>query len=80
VVAKSTLARPAPLDAARLVVEEIGLLGSRCGDLGLALDFLARRRLEVEPLVQAVYPWEEAPAALEAAAAPGALKVLVEMP
>jgi threonine dehydrogenase-like Zn-dependent dehydrogenase len=80
VVAKSTLARPAPLDAARLVVEEIRLVGSRCGDLDLALDFLARRRLEVEPLIQAVYPWEEAPAALEAAVAPGALKVLVEMP
>jgi threonine dehydrogenase-like Zn-dependent dehydrogenase len=79
VVAKTTLARPAPLDVARLVVEEITLVGSRCGEMGLALDFLARRRLRVEPLVEAVYPLEEAPAALEAAAAPGAKKVLVEV-
>lgn len=77
IVAKTTSHQPTPLNLAALVVNEVSLIGSRCGDIGLALAYLQNRWLEVEPLVTAEYPLAELTAALEAARRPGSLKVLV---
>lgn len=79
IVAKTTSRLPSTLNMARLVVDEITLLGSRCGNLAQALAFLAGRRVDVRPLIQAVFPFSRAVEALEAARAPGALKVLLDM-
>jgi len=79
IVAKTTSHEPSELDLARLVVNEVNLLGSRCGNIGLALDYLKNRWLEVEPLIEAEYPLEELSAALDHARRPGALKVLVRV-
>ncbi len=79
VVAKTTSHQPSTLDLAKLVVDEVTLMGSRCGDMRLALHFLQNRLLAVEPLIQATYPLARAGEALAAAGRPGALKVLLEV-
>ena len=79
IVAKTTSHEPSRLDLARLVVNEVNLVGSRCGNIGLALDYLKNRWLEVEPLIEAEYPLEELSAALDHARRPVALKVLVRV-
>jgi threonine dehydrogenase-like Zn-dependent dehydrogenase len=78
-VLKSTYAGNLTLDASSLVVDEITLIGSRCGPFAPALQLLAAGRVAVEPLIQARYPLEEGPAAFARAQQPGVLKVLLEV-
>lgn len=80
VVLKTTSHLPSRLDLSRVVVNEVCILGSRCGSLALALDRLARGGLAVEPLIEARYPLARIDEAMAHAARRGALKVLVEMP
>lgn len=77
VVLKSTFARTPNVDTNRIVVDEIRVLGSRCGPFDVALAALADGRVDPRPLVDARYPLIEGPAALEHAARRGTLKVLV---
>jgi len=58
VVMKSTFQEAAHFDTSKLVVDEITLLGSRCGNLSLALDMLARGQVKVRPLVSKTFPLE----------------------
>jgi threonine dehydrogenase-like Zn-dependent dehydrogenase len=78
IVLKSTYHGRAEVDMAPFVVDEITLVGSRCGPFAPALAALARGSVDPRPLVEARYPLSEAVAAFEHAARPGALKVLVE--
>jgi threonine dehydrogenase-like Zn-dependent dehydrogenase len=80
IVLKSTYHGEARVDLSALVVDEITLVGSRCGPFAKALPLLAGGGLDVSDLVAAVYPLEQAGEALAAAARPGALKVLVRVP
>jgi threonine dehydrogenase-like Zn-dependent dehydrogenase len=68
------------VDLSRAVIDEVTVVGSRCGDLRAALDLLATGALDPTPLVAARYPLAQADRALEHAARPGVLKVLVEGP
>jgi alcohol dehydrogenase len=77
VVWKSTHHAPARFDAAPLVVNEVTVVGSRCGRFEPALDLLASRRVLVAPLLSATFPLSVAPRALREAARPGVLKVLL---
>jgi threonine dehydrogenase-like Zn-dependent dehydrogenase len=77
-VLKSTLAESPQVDLAPLVIHEIRVVGSRCGPFEPALRALADESVEVEPLVSARVPLARAEEALALAAAPGALKVLIE--
>ncbi len=74
---KTTVAASHTLDLAPLVIDEITLLGSRCGRFGPALERLADGRVEVAPLVDARYPLEQVEEAFRHAAAPGVRKVLL---
>jgi threonine dehydrogenase-like Zn-dependent dehydrogenase len=76
-VLKSTFHGATPVDAARVVVEEIEVIGSRCGRFEPALDLLARGAVDVASLVSEVMSLERAEDALARAAAPGVLKVLL---
>jgi threonine dehydrogenase-like Zn-dependent dehydrogenase len=78
IVLKSTYHGKAEVDLARFVVDEITLVGSRCGPFAPALALLASGRVDPRPLVEARYPLAEALAAFEHAARPGALKILVD--
>ncbi len=77
-VLKSTVAEHARLDLAPLVIDEIRVVGSRCGPFPPALGALERDRVSVQPLISARVPLREADEALRLAARPGTLKVLIE--
>jgi len=77
IVLKSTCAEPAAIDLAPAVVNELHIVGNRCGSFPPALQLLAEHRIEVDGLVSAVYPLEQGAAALEAAARPDHIKVLL---
>lgn len=62
-----------------LVVDEITLVGSRCGPFEPALRLLEQRLVEVESLLDAEYPLARGIEAFIHAATPGALKVQVVM-
>lgn len=77
-VLKSTFHGAVELDLAPLVVDEISIVGSRCGPFGAAVRLLERGLVETAPLIAGAVALEEAPHAF--AAARGALKVLVQVP
>ncbi|HEY6110436.1 MAG TPA: alcohol dehydrogenase catalytic domain-containing protein [Gemmatimonadales bacterium] len=76
-VMKSTYADKLTLDASAVVVNELTLIGSRCGPFPKALALLAAGAVDVMPLVTARYPLERALDAFEHAQRPGTLKVLL---
>jgi threonine dehydrogenase-like Zn-dependent dehydrogenase len=78
IVAKTTSHESSSLDLAKLVVDEITLMGSRCGDMGLALHFLKSKLLDPEPMIQAEFSLAKAKEAFGAASTRGALKVLIK--
>jgi threonine dehydrogenase-like Zn-dependent dehydrogenase len=78
IVLKSTYPGRPAVDLSALVVDEITVVGSRCGPFAKALAVLADGALDVSDLVAAIYPLEEAADAFAAASRRGALKVLVK--
>ncbi len=76
-VLKSTFHGATPIDAARIVVEEIRVVGSRCGRFAPALDLLARGAADVGALIGEVVSLDRGEDAMRRAATPGALKVLL---
>ncbi len=79
-VLKSTYAGRLTADFSALVVDELTLIGSRCGPFVPAIDLLAGGRVNPRPLIAARYRLADGPAALAEAARPGVLKVLLQMP
>lgn len=77
IVLKSTYHGEVALDLSAVVVDEVTLVGSRCGPFAPALEALRAGRLDPRGLVEATCPLAEAPAAFERAGRPGALKVLL---
>ncbi len=78
-VLKSTYSEPLSVRSAQLVVDEITVVGSRCGQFPPALRLLAARKIRVDNLVTAEFRLEEGVRALETAARPDSLKVLLRM-
>ncbi len=74
---KSTFHGQSELDLTMVVVDEVALLGSRCGPFAPALRLLERGLVDVEPLIDSEYALAQGLEAFARAAAPGALKVLV---
>ena len=60
------------------MINEVTVVGSRCGPFSPALNALAQKRLTVEPLIDRIYPLAEGVKAVDHAARVGALKVLLE--
>jgi threonine dehydrogenase-like Zn-dependent dehydrogenase len=77
-VLKSTVALGAELNLAPLVINEITVIGSRCGRFAPALDALARHAVDVRPLISTRVPLAHADEALRLAAQPNTMKVLIE--
>ncbi|MEK7278927.1 MAG: alcohol dehydrogenase catalytic domain-containing protein [Chloroflexota bacterium] len=78
-VLKSTYAGSLTVNMSRIVVDEITIVGSRCGPFPPALDLLARKLVDVRSLIHARYPLRDAVAAMERAQRPGILKVLLDV-
>jgi len=78
-VLKTTSEKHTTLDLAPLVVDEITLLGSRCGPFDPALAALAAGDVVVEPMIHGRFDLEHGIQALQRAARPGVLKVLIDV-
>lgn len=79
IVLKSTYHGPLTLDAAPIVIDELHLIGSRCGPFEPAIAALVTGAVRTEPLISAIVPFADAPQAFARAAAAGTLKVLLDM-
>jgi threonine dehydrogenase-like Zn-dependent dehydrogenase len=77
-VLKSTIAAEHALSLAPLVINEVTVVGSRCGRFPPALQALAQERIAVTPLIDAIYPLTAGEAAVAHAARPGTLKILLQ--
>ncbi|HEY0320883.1 MAG TPA: alcohol dehydrogenase catalytic domain-containing protein [Pyrinomonadaceae bacterium] len=76
-VLKSTFHGETRVAAARIVVDEISVVGSRCGRFAPALELLGRGEIDVESLISEEYSLAEGVRAMERATAPGVIKVLL---
>ena len=74
---KSTVHRPVAIDAAPVIVNEITLVGSRCGRFEPALNLLQFRRVNVTDMISETLPLSQARRAFALAAKRGVLKVLL---
>lgn len=77
-ILKSTVHDRISLDTAPIIVNEITLVGSRCGRFEPALELLASGKLILDPLIEHRYRLAEAPQAFGKAAEKGVLKVLLQ--
>jgi len=77
VILKSTLHGLVGVDTAPVIVNEITLIGSRCGRFEPALDLLSRGLINVHDMIAGLLPLTDAPHAFEQAARNGTFKVLV---
>jgi threonine dehydrogenase-like Zn-dependent dehydrogenase len=78
VILKSTVHGSVAVDTAPIIVNELTLVGSRCGRFAAALPLLAHPLVRVEDLIAERFPLTEAPQAFARAAERGVLKVLLE--
>lgn len=76
-VLKSTFHGKTELDSARIVVDEISIVGSRCGRFAPALDLLQRAAIDVDSLISEEYPLGRGVHAMRRAGTRGVLKVLL---
>jgi threonine dehydrogenase-like Zn-dependent dehydrogenase len=79
IILKSTYHGELTVNLTMVVVDEVNLVGSRCGPFEPAIRLLEQGLVDVESLIQARYPLTEGLAAFERAATRGMLKVLLTM-
>ena len=78
-VLKSTIAGEHNVSLAPLVIDEITVIGSRCGLFPPALQALGEKSVSVTPLIERVYPLVEGLDAVAHAGRPGTRKILLRM-
>lgn len=76
-VLKSTFHGKTEIEAAQIVVDELSIVGSRCGRFAPALDLLKKGAIELDSLISEEYPLSQGVFALDRAAQKGILKVLL---
>lgn len=77
VIMKSTVHGLVKIDTAPAIVNEVTLIGSRCGRFEPAIRLLASGRVWVDGLISDQFPLARAPEAFRRAGAKGVLKVLL---
>jgi alcohol dehydrogenase len=76
-ILKSTVHGTVPIDTAPIIVNEITLVGSRCGRMEAALPWIAHPSIRLEEMLSDRIPLADAPRAFGRAAERGVLKVLM---
>jgi alcohol dehydrogenase len=79
VVLKSTVAAGKPMNLAPVVIDEINIIGSRCGPFREAIRALAEKRIDVASLIHRRMKLDQGLEAMELAGRPGVLKVILTM-
>lgn len=77
-VMKSTYKGTLDMDASSIVVDEINIIGSRCGPFKPALDMLASGNIQIESLITGCLPMSKGVKAFELAAEKNSMKVLID--
>ncbi len=77
-VLKSTAAASAALNLAPVVINEITIVGSRCGRFAPAIDALAAGKIDPRPMISAIMPLDDGLRAFDEAAKSSNLKVLLQ--
>lgn len=78
-VLKSTVATGKELNLAPIVINEITVLGSRCGQFPPALRLLKNNRIDFNPFISGIYSIDDAIDAFEANKQKDTLKILIKM-
>lgn len=78
-VLKSTYTGLLTVNMSRIVVDELTIVGSRCGPFAPALDLLARKLVDVRSLIHDRFLLSEAARAMDRAQEAGVLKVLLDI-
>jgi threonine dehydrogenase-like Zn-dependent dehydrogenase len=79
IVLKSTYHGDISLNTSEFVIQEISLVGSRCGPFAPAIRLLEAGHIKVDPLIHARYHLTDGMMAMEHAARRGTLKVMLQM-
>ena len=77
IILKSTYQASVSLNTSRIVVDEISIIGSRCGRFQKALQLLEEGKVKVEDLIAGEFQLSDGVAAMAAARTPGTLKILL---
>ena len=77
-VLKSTFQGKTNLEMWRVVVDEISIIGSRCGKFASALNLLKDKKIDVKSLISEEFSLSEGVKAMAAAAQKGVMKVLLK--
>jgi threonine dehydrogenase-like Zn-dependent dehydrogenase len=77
IVLKSTFQGDPSWEASRVVVDEITIVGSRCGRFEPAIDLLSSGKIDPTPMISATFPLEDGVKAMNRAKEKGVLKVLL---
>ena len=77
IVLKTTCAGRPKVDLARVVIDEVTVVGSRCGPFAPALAALAWKKIDIDPLISEIFPLKRGQEAFRKAAGRGVLKVLL---
>ena len=79
IVLKTTIADPTPIPFSVPVINEVKVIGSRCGPFRPALEALAMGNIEVRPMITETYELADAVTAFERAESPEVMKVLIHI-
>lgn len=79
IVLKSTYAGSADIDLSAIVIDEVRVIGSRCGPFPEAINALARKAVDVQSMLLRVFPIDKAVDAFAAAVDPENIKVLLKI-
>lgn len=77
-VLKSTIATGKELNLAPIVINEITVLGSRCGQFGPALRLLKNNRIDFKPFISKIYSINDAIEGFEANKAKNSIKIILK--
>ena len=78
IILKSTYKGNSEVNFSGIVVDELTLIGSRCGSFEPALRLLAEAKVDPLPLIEAIFPLDQGVNAFELAARSGVLKILIK--
>ena len=78
IVLKSTVHGEVPVDTAPVIVDELTLVGSRCGRFAPAIALLRSGRVRADKLIDGQFQLSEATAAFRQAAEKATLKILLK--
>ncbi len=79
IVLKTTVANKILIDMNQFVINEINLIGSRCGPFRPAIKAIRSRQIDLYPLISYIYPIEEGLKAFQHASSKNALKVILRI-